>query len=283
MFASKIAHSMHGLGNSILLKGGDVQLSFISTSRKYAPVALRLDGIYFNSSQKWKEMNEPIKRSYDDAEAVIVQSGFDQELVKRYFGDRDNLHVIPNGTSFQVINDIPLIDDKKLDGFSEVWSIASHWRPHKRLNENIEYFNLHAPKDACLIVMGETNGLLNKELVDDSRMFFVGEIVWTQLIGLLKRSDKFIHLSWLDHCPNVVIDARATGCQIICSSAGGTVEVAGKNAIVIKEDTWDLNPTKLYEPPPLDFSKVVDIGVESDLCIDNCAKLYLEILERIKI
>ena len=55
-------------------------------------------------------------------------------------------------------------------------------------------------------------------------------------------SAAFIHLAWLDHCPNVVVDARAAACQIICSSAGGTKEIAGPSAIVIEEDEWDFEP-----------------------------------------
>tara|TARA_B100001123_G_scaffold437566_2_gene570069 strand:- start:14029 stop:14931 length:903 start_codon:yes stop_codon:yes gene_type:complete len=279
-FAGKLAHGFHDMGHAITTRGGDVQLSFISTTRKYAPVALRLDGIYFNSAQEWERMNEPIKASYDDAAAIIIQSEFDLGLVKKYFGNRDNLHVIHNGTYTKNIDNINPINDHKLDNRSEVWLCASHWRPHKRLDENIRYFHECAPSDACMIVAGTVDDATMKKLGDD-RIFFVGDVVWTQLIGLCKRADKFVHMSWLDHCPNVVVDARASGCQIICSSTGGTKEIAGKNAIIIQEDEWDLNPTKLYEPPKMDFSKIVHTGNDSSLDILSCAKKYLTVLETI--
>jgi glycosyltransferase involved in cell wall biosynthesis len=76
-----------------------------------------------------------------------------------------------------------------------------------------------------------------------------------QLNALYRRSSHLIHLAWLDHCPNVVVDARAAGCRIVCSSSGGTEEVAGNNAIVVEEDEWDLSPLDLYSPPRLDFSR----------------------------
>ena len=39
---------------------------------------------------------------------------------------------------------------------TEVWSCASSWRPHKRLNENIRYFLEFAPKNSILAVAKET-------------------------------------------------------------------------------------------------------------------------------
>ena len=38
------------------------------------------------------------------------------------------------------------------------------------------------------------------------------------LLSLYKRSKYFIHLAWLDHCPNVVVDARASGLIVIGST-----------------------------------------------------------------
>ena len=42
---------------------------------------------------------------------------------------------------------------------------------------------------------------------------------------------------------------------VICSSSGGTKEIAGPDAIIIQEDDWDFSPLELYKPPPMDFSK----------------------------
>lgn len=67
-----------------------------------------------------------------------------------------------------------------------------------------------------------------------------------------------MHLAWLDHCPNVVVDAVACGCTVICSSAGGTKEVAGNDAIIIKEDDWDYRPVELYKPPTMDFEQKLE-------------------------
>ena len=68
------------------------------------------------------------------------------------------------------------------------------------------------------------------------------------LLSLYKRSSTFVHLAYLDHCPNVVVDAQAAGCKIVCSSTGGTHEIVD-NGIVILEDEWDMKPCTLYKPP----------------------------------
>ena len=86
------------------------------------------------------------------------------------------------------------------------------------------------------------------------RIFYAGNLEWDQLISLYKRSKYFIHLALMDHCPNVVVDARAAGCKIICSSSGGTKEIAGINSVIVQDMEWDFKPFKLYEPPTLDFS-----------------------------
>jgi hypothetical protein len=82
-------------------------------------------------------------------------------------------------------------------------------------------------------------------------------------------------LALLDHCPNVVVEARASGCKIVCSSAGGTKEIAGPDSIVVGDVDWDWKPFELYKPPPLDFSRIVpsaDAGQSIDIA--DVATLY---------
>ena len=76
-----------------------------------------------------------------------------------------------------------------------------------------------------------------------------------QLISVYKASDTFIHLGRYDNCPNVVNDARACGCDIVCSEVGGTKEIAGIGSIVI-EDYWDYEPEEVNILRPLDFNKM---------------------------
>jgi len=254
-------------------KAPDARLCFIESYRSTfdnIPLFQRLDGIYFNTAQNYRIRNTNIKRTYDGADGAIFQSNFNKQLITKYFGEHKNSIVIHNGADIEYIDKVPHSFNSRLDKYENVWCCASSWRPHKRLSENMNYFLEHSSEKDCLVIAGEKN----EDILKDDRIFYIGNTNILQLISLYKRSKYFIHLAWLDHCPNVVVDARASGCQIICSSAGGTKEIAGPNAIIIKEDEWDFEPVKLYEPPPMDFTKKIKNNYNSEYDMREVAKKY---------
>ena len=79
----------------------------------------------------------------------------------------------------------------------------------------------------------------------------------------------------------MVVDARASGCNIVCSSTGGTKEIAGKSAVIIEEDEWNFEPIALYKPPKMDFTKKTSCGLESGIDMKICALKYYNILKDI--
>lgn len=278
-FGLKLARTLTETGHKIVDKLPDVQLSFIQIINKLAKTALRLDGIYFNVEQDWKQLNFPISTSYNNADAVIFQSNFNKQLIEKYFGIHENSHVIHNGTDLKIIDAIPELNHPLINQSENVWACASQWRPHKRLNENIEYFLNNAGKNDCLLVAGDISGAnVNNAYKNDSRIIFVGMLDWINLISVLKRAKYFIHLAFLDHCPNVVVDARACGCHIICSSSGGTHEIAGPDSTIIKDLDWDFSPIKLYNPPSLKFEHVVTTKTNVAVNISDVADKYIYVL-----
>jgi len=281
-FASKLVKKLEKLNVTVedSLKP-DARLCFIETYNNFSdnvPLFQRLDGIYFNTAQDYNQQNRNIKRTYDTSAGVIFQSYFNKELVTRYFGEHKNSVIIHNGADLEYISQYAPIKNKSIDEFENVWCCASSWRPHKRLNENIKYFLEHSGTKDCLVIAGS----VQEPFFKNERIFYVGATTIPQLISLYKRSKYFIHLAWLDHCPNVVVDAKASGCQIICSSTGGTKEVAGADAIVLEEDLWDLTPVELYNPPKVDFSKKRlknEPPAEYNIDMHAVAKKYLNFIE----
>lgn len=261
-FARKLLDAMTELGHSVSYSLGldswvpDARITFIQGSKIDVPTALRLDGIYFNTRQNWEAMNRPIRSSYESADLIIHQTDFDRRLIERFFGPHQRSAVVRNaGDPRKTMSVQPLVHPA-LDIYSQTWVSASSWRPHKRLAENIRYFRDHAGPDDCLVIAGDVTQVAETlRGIDMSRVFLAGDMHQDQLTSLYRRASHLIHLAWLDHCPNVVVDARAAGCRIVCSSSGGTEEVAGSDAIVVEEDTWDLSPLDLYSPPRLDFSR----------------------------
>ena len=257
----------------------DVEFCLIQQQvHKVKPMILRLDGIWFNSDQDYTQQNMPIRYAYQNSNAVVFQSKFNKELTEHWFGHHDNSHVIHNAADLNLIKRVNThFWDNKFGKDTEVWSCASNWRPHKRLEENIRYFMEFAPKDAIFAIAGALGTDDAKKIPDDKRIILMGELDYMSLLSLYKRSSTFVHLAYLDHCPNVVVDAQASGCKIICSSTGGTKEVVS-NGFVIIEDEWDFKPCKLYEPPPMKWIKI-EYKKEEKPSIINCSEKYYKILK----
>jgi glycosyltransferase involved in cell wall biosynthesis len=279
-FGHKLATQLSKNGHIIVNEdeSPDVQLSFIQALSTKSPMVQRLDGIWFNNTQDWKTQNLKIKDTYNKAKSVVFQSSFDKKLVETFFGPHESSEIIRNGTNIDYIDSIDPMYAPTLQSVDKVWSCAASWRPHKRLSENVRYFKEHAGHKDCLIIAGANPDYK----VVDPRIFYAGDLDYKTLVSLYKATDYFLHLAWLDHCPNCVVDARAAGCQIICSSSGGTREIAGKNSVVINEAPWDFKPCNLYNPPQMDFSRKSPNLEESELDIRNTAVKYTRVLENAK-
>ena len=281
-FAGKLAKYIVANDNSLTsLEDADVSLTFIETYRLWLskkPFAQRLDGIYFNTRQNYKAQNSNIKKTHDMANGVIYQTEFNKSLITKYFGEHKNSIIINNGADLEMINSIQRLRSKVFDKYDEIWCCASNWRPHKRLNDNVEYFLQHSGANDLMLVGGDIDDL---NPIKDQKVKYLGKLQQNQLFSVYKACDNFIHLAWLDHCPNVVVDARACGCKIICSSAGGTKEIAGKDAIIVEEEDWNFEPVDLYSPPKLDFTKKVINNSDSELDMKIVARQYEKFLENL--
>ena len=259
----------------------DVEFSLIQlTKEKKKPMILRLDGIYFNLSQDYRNQNAPIKYSYDAADAVIFQSEFNKNLTEFYFGPHKNSSIVHNYPDTEAIDNISTdFVDKIIDKSIDVWSCASSWRPHKRLEDNLRYFNEKSYKNSVMLVAGKNadiSVIKKYNSITKGRIYYLGDLSYEDLVSVYKRSSTFVHLSYLDHCPNVVVDAQAAGAKIICSSSGGTKEIV-KNGEVIIEPEWDFRPIKLYEPPTLDFDNyIIKSSMEKTKNIHDASKMYFE-------
>jgi|TARA_A100000172_G_scaffold42261_1_gene25822 glycosyltransferase involved in cell wall biosynthesis len=260
-----------------------LKLTFIESynQKPWLPMIQRLDGIYFNANFDCNRMNANIKKTYEQATGVIFQTNFNKELIFNWFGAHDNYRIINNGSDLLFINDLNISQQIKhrFETYDNIWSCAAHWHIFKRLEDNIKYFLNFAGENDCLIVAGKSADYR----IEHPRIFYVGDLTTNELLSLFKISKYFIHLAYLDHCPNVVIDARACGCKIICSSSGGTKEIAGEDAIVIEEPQWDYSFLNIKKPPQLDYNNKCNIALNSDLSMVKAAKKYYNFFKDVAI
>jgi glycosyltransferase involved in cell wall biosynthesis len=260
----------------------DVHLAFIqqTVNIKNVPLIQRLDGIYYNNDSRygdWWIQNQPISTTYSNAHGIIYQSNFSKRLVETFFEKKDEefTTVIGNGVNLDIIKNVnPMQIDDLQDKI--VWGCASNWRPHKRLSENIRYFLEVAPSNAIFLIAGDRP----QNYIEHERIFWLGNLNWNMLISLYKCIDTFVHLAYHDNCPNVIVDARAAGCKIVCASCSGSPEIAGPDAVVIDEDDWDPQPIELYNPPKLDFTRARKNNIDSSIDIRDVVTRYIDFIKR---
>jgi len=255
-------------------RDAQISLCFIESLRNLdIPRVQRLDGIYYNTRGDYKSQNHNILETFKKSEGIIYQSIYGKKLIDKYFGEHKNSKIIYNGADMSVIENANPITPPK--GINDVWSCAASWRPHKRLLDNIRYFLEHKKEGDILLVAGDT-----PHVVKDSSIYYMGILTQEQLYSVYKSSKYFLHLGWLDCCPNVVVDARACGATIVCADSGGTREIAGLNAVVIAEsEPWDFEPIDLYNPPPLNFSNKVKNTFNSCYKMEDVAVKYEKFME----
>lgn len=282
-FAQKLVPHFLEAGIKVNQGQPDSILCFIESARpniQEFPTVQRLDGVYFNTRVDWRKMNENIQRTYNAAAGVVFQSEFAKTEITKFFGEHSNSAVIHNGADMDFINSVSPLPTQALATYENIWCCAASWRPHKRLKDNINYFLEHSGPRDVLFIAGDRQA---EDIPEDDKVKYLGVLSPQQLVALYKSSNYFIHLAWLDHCPNVVVDARASGCKIICTSSGGSPEIAGPGATIIEQEPWNFEPLDLYDPPPLDFSKKVNNLMDTDYDMHSVAERYLNLLKDVSI
>jgi glycosyltransferase involved in cell wall biosynthesis len=287
------------MGHEVVFdNNADVSLVFIErTGEKLCDkVVHRLDGIW--SSQKdFEQKNRSIKQTYDIADAVVFQSEFDKSVVTKLFGYPKSCDVIHNGTHLVPIREHKFTGLEKLrQEFDFVYSCSAMWHPQKRLATNVELFkhlrSLSPDKKSCLIVLGTIDNQQNYDLLRaDTGIFYAGCQPLDVCAEVYAMSTAFLHLSFADHCPNVITHALSQETPCVVASSGGTKEIVKDFGIVIKEECelepghfdWDSPPiidVKQIVQMPL-FDAMCNMGSHADVSIKNVAKKYVELLESV--
>jgi glycosyltransferase involved in cell wall biosynthesis len=303
-FALRLARQLSLMGHVVADPDDyDVALVFVEATQRLdrrRPYVHRLDGFWMKPSELASGRNDGIRRTYSDASAVVWQSEFDRGMTLRWFGH-------PSGPGTVIRNGVPIVPRESIvmpsglerlrKEHDEVFVCSANWHPQKRLRANIELFRRvrRDPRRSCLIVLGDHPDVVVRSSPDD-RVFYAGSIPHDDCLALYSVADWMIHLAWLDHCPNTVVEALSVGTPVVCSPAGGTVELlAGHNAVgqdeprglTIDEPPHDMSLAD-YDSPP-DVSGTIDALDHlpmfwpafdvSDLDIVRCAQSYERVLQ----
>ncbi len=242
----------------------------ISTASKKDIV--RIDGCIMDITKNYKKVNKAFRKTFNKADGVIYQTNFCKEACNRFIGKPTcETDTIFNGADTSYASSIPPANKES----SSVFITASRWRPQKRLKDIVETFLLADINDSILYVAGDLSksGISSKwrkrYLNNSKKVRYLGVLSQEQLSSYLKISNAFIHLSWIDWCPNSVVEAISAGVPVICNNVGGTQElVSPSGGIVCDIDKpYNLKPCDLYSPPA--FNRDIVISAMNKVCNDD--------------
>lgn len=274
-FAGRLATVLTERGHEIVGYSDphEAVLVFIEPTRQWkrdVRVVQRLDGIWFKPEQ-FQTHNRLIKWAYDNCHSVVWQSVFDHDMTVHHWGTKEGV-VISNGIDADKV----AVTNSKLKKIrrdhEKVFVCSANWHRQKRLKENIEAYDILSKKyqKSCLVVLGSNPDFV----LDRPDIIYTGNINHGLCLQAYSMSDAMIHLAWLDHCPNVVVEAISQKCPVICTDSGGTKEIVGEGGFVLPEtEQYNFELTDYDSPYSLDLSLLKKISVE-DLEVD-CSKIDL--------
>lgn len=256
------------------------------SKRKGARVVQRLDGVYHELDEDYEEKNRTIRKTFEEANAIIYQSEFSKRLVKSFFGNHPGAEfTIHNGVD---PNQYPF---SRRDAGNLNFLAVAKWagRPNKRLDSILEGFKMANLPGSHLTVLGP----IEEGYVSSDKITFTGPIENEIMPQFYDRTGCLIHLCYDDNCPNAVVEALVSGIPTICTSSGGTPELVQDSGEIIDEVPYDLKPNFRREIPEVSPEKVAEAieRVKSreriyrfpreDLHIETCAKKYIEAFETV--
>jgi glycosyltransferase involved in cell wall biosynthesis len=230
------------------------------------PYVLRVDGISFDLALGAEELdrrNNPIFDGIDSATGVIFQACFCRDLIARFHRlPACPYTIIPNGVDIDIFSPrgINHRDSLGIPMESVVFMSSAKWRAHKRLDAVIKafvQFQEISGKSAYLVVLGALDKV--PDGIPD-RVYLIGHVSSDDLPAWYRSADLFLFLSWLDYCPNTVVEALACGLPVVCTNQGGTrelVEMTGGGIVVEADAPYAFQPLELYRPPQPDSDAVL--------------------------
>lgn len=236
--------------------------------RRRVPIVQRVDGVPFNTpGTDFIQQTARLRRCYETADAVVFQSHFAKEMVEQTLGAVGCEHrIIYNGADLDLF--LPGERGVKSDTLTLV--CAAVWRPHKRLAATIAGFLRFHEREprSRLVVIGPTDRA-TEEVVHHPAITYRGALSREETARVLRSADIFLHLAWLDCCPNVVLEAQASGLPVICANGGGSREVVvTESGLVIESDPGDT-------PPPV--ADIYDAHVIPDVRREHVAEAITKV------
>lgn len=263
IFMSRLRSEMAALGKvqtTLFLDPTAQVLLFANKVRNpwRRPYVLRVDGIVFDSALREEvvqQRNAEVALGLARASGVVFQSTFNERLVRTHLQVPNvPTTVIPNGVDLAQFHPAGRNMRAAL-GIRSTTLVAvtsANWRAHKRLDATIECFNRYRSEvnaDSVLLVLGKPPDFATG-VPEGVRL--IGHVAPEDLPSWYRTADICLFFSWLDCCPNTVVEALACAVPVLCTNQGGTRELVERTrgGLVAEADApFSFQRVRLYEPP----------------------------------
>lgn len=254
-FISRVMPELANLGVKVTHKPQDSHDLYLDIAKfrfkSKAKKILRLDGCYYDKhSSSHVKINKNIAKCLRQSDAAIYQSEWSKYMCDYYLGKAPGKSaVIHNGADYKFYEGI----EPAKSSFKHNFFTASRWRHPKRLKEITKAFLKADIPDSCLWVAGKPNFK-----VEDKRVKYLGHIYEKEMAKYLKMADAFIHISWVDACPNSVIESLCAGTPVVCNNVGGTPELVSNDGVICKIDKpYNMGRVNHDKPPKIDMDALI--------------------------
>lgn len=260
-FVSRLIPALEALGVTVIgdtTEKADIALH-IGRKHYYAKVRrdiLRVGPACVDTNKNYKAINKEKADSVKACNAVIYQSLYSKKVYH-------HLVCNPNIPETVILNGAPPkeIPCAKM-GHPCFLASTRRWWPQKRLKYTIKAFNEAAIPESTLYIAGDYSMTKWAKKPAGKGVQFLGLISQEKLDYYRSVCNAHFHLTWLDACPNSVVESLVAGCPVVCTNAGGTGELIScddnMNSVILDVDPeYKYKPVNLNKPPKIDVNELV--------------------------
>lgn len=208
--------------------------------RRGIPIVLNQNGVYYPAwySSGWERENERMAAAYHRASHVFWQSEFCRRCADRFLGKREGPgEILFNATDTERFTPSPR--ERKAEPFVLLVTGKIGRSTAYRLDSSID--GVAAARKGGLDVVLRIAGGIDPQVEAEMRakavalglsdaIFFIGQYSGRDAPALYQAADAYLMTKHNDPCPNVVIEALASGLPVLYSASGGVPEMVGPAA-----------------------------------------------------
>lgn len=188
-------------------------------------IVFRIDNALRDSRNRGTGMTR-MKAFADMADLIIYQSEWARSFLKPFLG-KDGV-VILNGVDTARFSQSGVPDD-------DTYLYVRSSRDEGKGWINAWYWFVNNP--GKLEIVGKFSGEnlnYNFDFFNNERYVFLGEQPTDNMVDVFRRNKYFLYSYWMDACSNTLLEARASGCEIV--DVHGALRTGGAPEIMACED-----------------------------------------------